>query len=80
MIIKQIIVKQTVIRHITRVCVSIYNYKKMADTLTEEEIKELRIAFHKFDLAGDGVIHVNELETVCKSYGTENLTEAELQG
>lgn len=50
----------------------------MAETMTEHEIAELRMAFSIFDKDGDGKINTEELGIGMRRLG-QNLTEAELQ-
>jgi len=52
--------------------------RRLADSLTEEQIAEFKEAFSLFDKDGDGTITTKELGTVMRSLG-QNPTEAELQ-
>ena len=51
---------------------------EMADTLTDEQIAELKKVFALFDEDGDGKITTKELGTMMRSLG-QNPTEAELR-
>ena len=50
----------------------------MADWIGEDQIKELKIAFSKFDDDNDGQIGVHQLGRVLRALG-QNPTDAELQ-
>ena len=52
--------------------------KAVLDTMTDEQITELRAAFDIFDKDKSGSIDIRELGTVLRSLG-QNPTESELQ-
>ena len=45
--------------------------------LTEEQIDELREAFALFDVSGDGLVNVKEMQVIMRSLG-QNPTEEEI--
>ena len=50
----------------------------MADWIGEDQIKDLMVAFSKFDTDKDGLIGVHQLRRVLYTLG-QNPTDAELQ-
>ena len=42
---------------------------RYADSLTEQQVEEFKIAFNMFDVDGDGDIDPHELQTCFKFFG-----------